>query len=53
MTFGYDVNTEGKNISIATLKDHATDLVQGLSRARLRSQVWVSGKMGVWLKNPL
>jgi hypothetical protein len=39
VAFGYDVKTKSKNISVATLKDHADGLVQDLMRLRYDTKV--------------
>jgi hypothetical protein len=39
IAFGYDVKTKSKNVSVATLKDHADGLVQDLMRLRYDTKV--------------
>jgi hypothetical protein len=40
LTFGYDVKTKAKVISMAKLEDHADHLLQNLERLRLDTQVF-------------
>lgn len=39
LTFGYDVKTKAKAVSMANLEDHADHLLQSLERLRLETQV--------------